>query len=434
MHDHGILTFENVVADVMISTRAHRPGFIGFALSRHRPSRILTIVTADGDMSHIIRTSGVGTMTAPETSRATDTSRATQANAATTSASPRSPTGVDLTGDRIVCRECPSSVEDEVRRLWMADRARLVRRVKGVPDEEPHFNVVLSRTPGGYEVRLTLPLASATLAARGEHDTLAGALGQATTRLENKLAQHLSVHRHHDLRRRLRQRRGDLEDADAGLAADRARGDQNAFAESLRPFLPRLRELARHEIVVAQLEGRILPGAVTVGDLLDGVLARAWDRYESHPADVSLDSWLVRLLHEIADEKLGTRPGAAASRPVDATSDHYRVDDGEGWARELEPHWLDQHGITRADLLPDGSDEEQAQEGMDVEALQRQVLDALRGAPEAQRRAFLLAAFEGWTEEEIGMLLRRAPEQVRADLAAARERVRERLAARATPH
>jgi DNA-directed RNA polymerase specialized sigma24 family protein len=40
----------------------------------------------------------------------------------------------------------------------------------------------------------------------------------------------------------------------------------------------------------------------------------------------------------------------------------------------------------------------------------------------------MLAAFDGWTEEEIGMLLRRPPEAVRADLEAARARVRDRLA------
>jgi hypothetical protein len=57
-----------------------------------------------------------------------------------------------------------------------------------------------------------------------------------------------------------------------------------------------------------------------------------------------------------------------------------------------------------------------------TEALLRRALEALRGAPAAQRRAFVRAVFDGWTEAEIGMLLRRSPDAVRADLAVARAR------------
>jgi RNA polymerase sigma factor (sigma-70 family) len=331
-------------------------------------------------------------------------------------------------GDRIVCRDCPPGAEDEVRSAWVVQRLRLTRLLTRLRNPQLQFSLVVSRARIGYEARLTLVLESGTLAARAERRSIDGAVGHASDLLERELTRHLSMLRNDRLLRRLRRRRSDLEAAEPSLTADRARGDEGAFVEALRPYLPGLREIARHEILIAELEGRILPGDVTVGDLFDALLARAWDRYDGRPADEPLDTWLVSQLYEVADEKLGGHVEVPAAGPPDAerTARHAAGDDGQG--RAAEAGWLDEHGVRPRDLLGNPTGDDDREPFVEPEELIRLVHEALRGAPAAQRRAFMLAAFDGWTEEEIGMLLRRTPDAVRADIEAARARLRERLA------
>jgi RNA polymerase sigma factor (sigma-70 family) len=359
----------------------------------------------------------------------TDPTRGTDATGATatSSAAPSLDAIASISHDRIVCRNCPPGTEEEVRRLWATERPRLTRHLKRIPDAHPHFNLVVTPQRVGYEARLTLSLAVGTIAARGQGEPLEHAIGQATTRLENELSRHLSHLRKEEQRRNLRRRRSDLDEAASELAADHARGDRGAFMEALRPYLPRLRDLARHEIRAAQLEGRIIPGDVTVGDLLDELLTRAWANFDRHPDDMPLDTWLVRQLHEIADEMLHSKPRTDLREPLDASRDPHTVSNGEGWVQELEPGWLDQRGIRLEDILAEDETRSDPEQLVETEELQRLVAEALKDSPATQRRAFMLAAFDGWTEEEIAMLLRRNRADVRADIAAAREKVRRRL-------
>jgi RNA polymerase sigma factor (sigma-70 family) len=365
-------------------------------------------------------------MKATATTQATDSGSSGDVATATTATMP----AVDLTHDRIVFRECPPEAEQRARAVWAEVRPRLTRHLKRLPQADLRFNLVVTRQKQSYEVRLTLALGSGTLTARAEDEQVDSAVGKAATRLERELTRHLTHLQKVDARRNLQQRRLDLDALAPTLAADRARGDEGAFVEALRPYLPRLRELARHELRIAMLEGRTTPGAVTVGDLLDALLLRFYQQYDRRPKDMPLDTWLVRLLHEVADETLGPSSDPATRQPIDAEQAQRVQVDGDGWVQELEPGWLDQRGIQVQDLLPDPSEAGDPEEFVETEELERQVLEALRDAPAVQRRAFMLAAFDGWNEQEIAMLLRRTPEQVRADIAAARERMRQRLAAR----
>jgi len=49
----------------------------------------------------------------------------------------------------------------------------------------------------------------------------------------------------------------------------------------------------------------VAPGALTVTDAFDEVLARAWARFDERPLDRPLDQWLRGLLHEVLDESKG---------------------------------------------------------------------------------------------------------------------------------
>jgi len=60
-----------------------------------------------------------------------------------------------------------------------------------------------------------------------------------------------------------------------------------------------LRDHARRELRILELEGPIHPGEITVSDLVDEVLSLAWERFADRPRHLPLDLWLVDLLHEV---------------------------------------------------------------------------------------------------------------------------------------
>jgi RNA polymerase sigma factor (sigma-70 family) len=336
----------------------------------------------------------------------------------------------NASGGRIVCRDCSAAEAELARQKWSMERPRLVRHFRRLPHAHLYFTLVVTKEHSDYEARLTLSLEWATLAARAAAKAVDTAIRVATTRLEREIAEHLSRLRREEVIRRLRQRRADIESAGPALAADRGRNDKRAFVEALRSSLPRLRELARHEVQIAQLEGRILEGEVTARDLLDELLLRAWHRYYERPGDEALDTWLVRLLHDTTDEVLGGGMSRRESLDEEIAFDPELIEEESDVARP--PVWPSTQDVTLSELIPDASaseepESEEAEPFVESEELQRLVLEALRNVPAPQRRAFALATVDGWTAEEIGMLLRRPPDLVRADIAEVRERVREYL-------
>lgn len=331
--------------------------------------------------------------------------------------------------EQFVCRGCSRQEEAKARETWAKLRPRAERHLAELRPEERLVRIVLINNVGAWEARIALTLASATLTAHAEDVELETAISEAVIRLRAVIARHRAWLHMNDARRRRRRRRSDLRDVTASLAADRQRDDQGAFVETLRPYLPQLRHLARHEIQAAQLEGRIYPGAITVGDLVDELLVRAWQRFDQRPEDQPLDSWLVGLLFEVADDLLRSGAAPTDAGPPISTQDA-RLAVADGWVTTDGTVGPAARDLTIEDLLADRSVEANPDAYVDSAELTRLVAEALQGLPQEQRRAFVLAAFDGWTEEEIAMLQRRSPEAVRADEASVRTRLRQLLAER----
>ena len=97
-----------------------------------------------------------------------------------------------------------------------------------------------------------------------------------------------------------------------------------------------------------------------------------------------------------------------------------------GWAVENNPYWPFVDSLTWDDALPAEGSAEPWQH-LAAEEERRAILDELRKFPKDQRRAFTLHALEGWNVLDIATLQGRSAEEVRRDIEAVREGLRQRL-------
>jgi RNA polymerase sigma factor (sigma-70 family) len=167
---------------------------------------------------------------------------------------------------------------------------------------------------------------------------------------------------------------------------------------------------------------------VTVDDLLDEVLVRAWQRFSDRPRHLDLDLWLTELLQDTLVEWVKQEPRKHASLEENAAvimpEERPQVDEQEWWASLLG----DEETFTLGDLIPDVEATE-AWEQLEAEEQADRLLSLMSALPPAQRQAFLLHALENYDTAEIATIQNLPEDRVRADIEAARRTLRERLLA-----
>jgi RNA polymerase sigma factor (sigma-70 family) len=285
-----------------------------------------------------------------------------------------------------------------------------------------------------YEVRGAIHLPTGTLAAQADDKDPQAALDRLTDALVTEIKRHKEHVRHDYVFKRKRRERADLSAAGPQLKEHVEAGRQEDFFRLLRPHLRFLRDHARHELRVLELNGMLHRREVTVADLLDEVASRAWERFADRPRHLSLDLWLTDLLHETLEEwvkqeprphdSLEEKPDEAPPNAVPPMEERQEKEEAEWWD-ELSPF---EHTILLEDLIP-GSDETDAWDGLEAEEQRERVLSLLQKLPATQRRAFLLHALEDYDTAEIAMLQDRPESEVKADIEAARQTLRDRLLA-----
>ena len=205
-------------------------------------------------------------------------------------------------------------------------------------------------------------------------------------------------------------------------------GNQEEFLTLLCPLLDHLRDHAKRELRILEINGLLPPDQVTATDLLDEVMTRAWLRFAGQPRQMSLDLWLVNLLDETLDEMI--KPESQLKRSLDQRNDELhsedvpQVDDQEWWV------WLlgEDETVSAGDAFPRG-ESDSAAEQVEAEELKDRVHALLGELPKARRQAFVLNVLEGYDVFEIAMLQDRPETDVHADIEAARNMLREQLPA-----
>jgi RNA polymerase sigma factor (sigma-70 family) len=279
-----------------------------------------------------------------------------------------------------------------------------------------------------YEGRAVIPLPTGTLAANAENEDPIVVLDRVADALVTEIKRHKErVRRDYISRRKDRDRAG-LSAAGPLLQRSVEDGRWEDFFRLLRPHLRSLRDHARRELRRLEQDGTIHRREVTVDDLLDEVLAQAWQRYGNRPRHLSLDLWLIDLLDDVLERWIKQEPRPHAS--LEAKADEVvpeevpREDDEEWWAELLG----EEETLTLGDLIPaaEGTD---AWDQLEADEQSDRLLSPINELPPARRQAFLLSALEDYPTDEIAGLQGRPESEVKKDIELARQTLRDRLLA-----
>lgn len=330
--------------------------------------------------------------------------------------------------DHIVFQDCPAWQKEAIRSYWLRKTPRIEKLLTRFPADQRELRLTVTHKPKRYDVHAVLLLPTGSLVAEASAAVGRDAIDLVVDKLVVAVRRHREAVRRDYLYHRKQRRQGLSMHAAALLQPDVRKPEKEAFFALLNPLMARLRDHAQHELFVAELQERIGREEVTVTDLLDEVILRAWTRLAHKNETEPLEIWLMRLLHEVLDEQVA---GVQATRSI-----HEQVDPGDSdsedpaaqssedtpvWA-ELEPHAT----VTLEDVLPSHEAGEPWQQLEAVDEM-KWVLSQLGTASAVRRRAFTLHVLDGWEPDEIAMVQGRSLQEVREDIEAVRQMLWDRL-------
>ncbi len=254
-----------------------------------------------------------------------------------------------------------------------------------------------------YRVKLRLALPTVTLAAEEEEgETIAGALKLSFAELEQQLKRHTAHLLKQDSGRR--KRRGETLHRLKAAMATGTPDQAGRFRVTMNDLLAPLQRLARRELAYLHARGDLSANYPTLEDVVDEVLARAWQRIRDEP-DLVPD---VRMLHRILLSTLedevrrrrhdeGRWVSLESSRPVTLAAPPDEIDD------QVFEFWQPDEKIRLEDVLP--GDEEEPDETASEDELRILTGKLLGELPNRWRRAVLLAQVDDRPLAEIAELL-----------------------------
>jgi phosphoglycolate phosphatase-like HAD superfamily hydrolase len=142
-------------------------------------------------------------------------------------------------------RECSTGVSEDIASYWEQKLPRIERLLTRFAADQRQLRLSFACGETGYTSLARLVLPTGTLLVRTDPPALEhrAAIDQLVDKLTAEIRRHKERLRHEDVHHRRR----------------------------------------RRELIIAQLEGDIPPGELTVSDLLDEVLLRAWDEWNDRP-------------------------------------------------------------------------------------------------------------------------------------------------------
>ncbi len=334
----------------------------------------------------------------------------------------------------LVFSEVDDAVKARLEAYWEKKLPRLQRLLAPYRTDLQEIRLTVYRHQQSpqrswFEVRVVIELPTGTLAAEENDKDPQAALDRVVDKIVREIKRHKELVRHDYLYKRKSRRRADLNATTPMLQRDKDRNQRESFFRLLRPQLRFLRDQASRELRRLELAKLLHPGEVTLADVLDQVVALAWERFAERPKKMSLDLWLTDLLDEVLEQivKQEPRPHVSLEERIDQVMQ-------EGKARKKEePEWWEEllgeeERLTLEDVLPD-SHATEAWEELDSQEQRDRLLSLLSELPEKQRQAFMLFALEDYNTNEIAILQDRPESEVKADIEAARRFLRERLTA-----
>lgn len=321
-------------------------------------------------------------------------------------------------------RDCRDDLKPRMRAYWADKLPRLERLLQRFPDALREISLAVEKvhSPERFHTKAAIHLPTNTLVAEELADSWQESFDKVADELSRRIKRHKEKLRRDWAYRRKGRRKGDLEAASKRLAGRPIGLQQKEFFESLRPLTHVLADHAGRELSRLAREGVIHHGELSVSDLTDEVLVRAWQRCDGQPLPGRLDIWLMRLLDEIVLE-VASNPAAISldSTPAPDQAVSEAMDDEEETDRYAD--FFHEHALTTlADVLPD--EHAEAWEALDMSEQRARIEEALAQLAAEARLAFIHHAVEGFDASEIAMMQDRPEDEVIADIEAAENELR----------
>jgi RNA polymerase sigma factor (sigma-70 family) len=191
---------------------------------------------------------------------------------------------------------------------------RYLPRVTPATPAELHVNVEKSRHRDYHRVSVQLAFSGITLAVRQEGQHLLDTVRKAFEELEGELLRHIARLRQEEAWRRHEQRE-ELRRLKRAIAAGPAAAVEE-FGKVVRDLMPRLQQFVAREMAALRARADLNPGYPTPQDIVDEVLARAFQRLGQRPKDLEPLQWLYKIGHEVLNDEARHSP---RDRPRDVT-------------------------------------------------------------------------------------------------------------------
>ncbi|HYR79749.1 MAG TPA: sigma factor-like helix-turn-helix DNA-binding protein [Candidatus Dormibacteraeota bacterium] len=267
--------------------------------------------------------------------------------------------------------------------------------------------------------RLSVP--GALLASEETADSILAAAKGAFADIERQLIEHLERMRGEDEWTR-KKRREDLRRLRAAVA-DQSLEERESFSRAIRPFLAKLRRLARFERAHLRARGQLMSDYPSVDDLLDEILARS-------AADPNLRKPGARVLPELYRIAIDVAKDVAAHERSRRRKLSLEVSPPrEPTDREIDEtfyDWYQPDELTKVEDL--AADPSTIPEELVSRKEMQQLLDSLIASMPAEwRRALILSRVEGISPSDVAHALNTTEDAVHDWLGRADNYLRARL-------
>jgi DNA-directed RNA polymerase specialized sigma24 family protein len=205
------------------------------------------------------------------------------------------------------------------------------------------------------------------------------------------------------------------------LRQARQSGQSQAFLSHLVPLVGSVQAYARRELHLRQIEDELPSEQITVADVLNEVIVRAWEQFPRRPETRSIELWLVGLV----DEVLGRPDQPMANESLDEPEEAATGEIREAWQDEWIER-IDDETISAAELLP-GVASIDDWDHYTADGKHLKLAEMLAQLPRDRRQAFILHAANGFDADEIADFQGRSEEVVLADIAMAKRAIEHHL-------
>lgn len=312
---------------------------------------------------------------------------------------------------------CDEQDEYRIEDYWRSRNLELESKLAALEDEPTELRIAVCQgeDPALWEVQAALHVDTRTLDASSTSSKIERALDKVLHILAEKLDR---------LDEELPAVTTDKEasrDVIPLLRQARQSGQSKAFLSHLVPLVSSIQAYARRELHLRQIEDELPSEQITVADVLNDVIVRAWEQFPRRPETRPIELWLVGLVDEVLAQPDRQIVNESLDEPEEAATGEIR----EAWRDEWIER-IDDVTTSAAELLP-GVATGDDWDGYASDGKHLRLAEMLAQLPRDRRQAFILHAANGFGADEIADFQDRSKDVVVADIALARQTIEHHL-------